>query len=97
MDLDEQALNWLADAGYEPMYGARPLKRLIQRELENPLAMAILEGRIKDNSVVKIRVVNDKLDIVEDVPTGEETAEYTEVRPAIKAQGGAPQIADNRK
>lgn len=97
LDLDEQALNWLADAGYEPMYGARPLKRLIQRELENPLAMAILEGRIKDNSIVKIRVVNDKLDIVEDVPTGEETAEYTEVRPAIKAQGGAPQIGDNRK
>ena len=97
LDLDEQALNWLADAGYEPMYGARPLKRLIQRELENPLAMAILEGRIKDNSVVKIRVVNDQLEIVEDVPTGEEAAEYTEVRPAIKAQGGAPQIGDNRK
>lgn len=64
LDLDEKALNWLADTGYEPMYGARPLKRLIQRELENRLAMAILDGMIKDNSVVKIRVVDDALQIV---------------------------------
>ena len=65
LDLDEKAMNWLADTGYEPMYGARPLKRLIQRELENPLALAILDGQVKDNSVVKIRVVNDALKIAE--------------------------------
>lgn len=64
LDLDEKALNWLAETGYEPMYGARPLKRLIQRELENQLAMAILEGAVKDNSVVKIRVVDDSLKII---------------------------------
>lgn len=63
LDLDEKALKWLADKGYEPMYGARPLKRLIQRELENPLAIEILEGKISDNSTVKIRVQNDKLTV----------------------------------
>lgn len=61
LDLDEKALNWLADTGYEPMYGARPLKRLIQRELENPLAMEILQGKVPDNSTVKIRVKGDAL------------------------------------
>ena len=66
LDLDEQALTWLANTGYEPMYGARPLKRLIQRELENKLAMAILDGTIRDDSVVKVRVENGTLKIVGD-------------------------------
>ena len=45
---------WLADRGYDPVYGARPLKRVIQRELQNPLAQQILEGRIPDGSVVHV-------------------------------------------
>ncbi|MBO4644606.1 MAG: ATP-dependent chaperone ClpB, partial [Alphaproteobacteria bacterium] len=85
LDLDEQALNWLADTGYEPMYGARPLKRLIQRELENQLALAILDGQVKDNSVVKIRVVDDALKIVGSSETvnGQEVqdAEFEEAAP----------------
>ena len=84
LDLDEKALNWLADTGYEPMYGARPLKRLIQRELENQLAMAILDGQVKDNSVVKVRVVDDMLKIVgaQDVPdetSNIQDAEFEEI------------------
>ena len=88
LDLDEKALTWLADTGYEPMYGARPLKRLIQRELENQLAMAILEGNVKDNSVVKIRVVNDALKIVDAEVQAEDDniqdAEFEEVKPDAK-------------
>ena len=45
---------WLADAGYDPVYGARPLKRVIQRELQNPLAQQILEGRIPDGATVHV-------------------------------------------
>ena len=45
---------WLANAGYDPVYGARPLKRVIQRELQNPLAQQILEGRIPDGSTVHV-------------------------------------------
>ena len=83
LDLDENALNWLADTGYEPMYGARPLKRLIQRELENQLALAILDGQVKDGSVVKIRVVNDGLRIAGSVENGQEVqnAEFEEITP----------------
>ncbi|WP_420562559.1 ATP-dependent chaperone ClpB [Thalassobaculum sp.] len=50
--LDDSALAWLAETGYDPVYGARPLKRVIQRSLQNPLANRILEGRIKDGDVV---------------------------------------------
>ena len=45
---------WLAGAGYDPVYGARPLKRVIQRSLQNPLATMILEGRINDGETVTV-------------------------------------------
>jgi ATP-dependent Clp protease ATP-binding subunit ClpB len=54
LSLDAAARRWLADKGYDPVYGARPLKRVIQRELQNPLAQMILEGRIKDGDKVEV-------------------------------------------
>ncbi len=54
LELDDAALTWLADAGYDPVYGARPLKRAIQRSLQNPLATMLLEGRIEDGSTVTV-------------------------------------------
>ncbi|MCR9257997.1 MAG: ATP-dependent chaperone ClpB [Alphaproteobacteria bacterium] len=54
LDLDEDALRWLANTGYDPVYGARPLKRVIQRELQNPLANQILEGSIRDGDTILV-------------------------------------------
>jgi ATP-dependent Clp protease ATP-binding subunit ClpB len=54
ISLDKKATEWLAHAGYDPVYGARPLKRVIQRRLQDPLAQMILEGRISDGSVIKV-------------------------------------------
>ncbi|HKX09481.1 MAG TPA: ATP-dependent chaperone ClpB [Stellaceae bacterium] len=54
LKLDDAAKRWLAGQGYDPVYGARPLKRVIQRELQNPLAGLILEGRIVDGETVKV-------------------------------------------
>jgi ATP-dependent Clp protease ATP-binding subunit ClpB len=48
------AKRWLAEAGYDPVYGARPLKRVIQKSLQDPLARLILEGRIRDGDVVEV-------------------------------------------
>ena len=59
LDLDEKAAAWLAEHGYDPIYGARPLKRVIQRYLENPLATSVLEGKIADGSTVKISAGED--------------------------------------
>jgi ATP-dependent Clp protease ATP-binding subunit ClpB len=56
LDLDEAAKSWLADKGYDPVYGARPLRRVIQRELQNPLASLVLEGRIADGDQVRVSV-----------------------------------------
>jgi len=59
--LDGAARGWLADQGYDPVYGARPLKRVIQRSLENPLAQAILEGRLEDGAEIKVSAGKDGL------------------------------------
>ena len=54
LDLDDGALNWLADKGYDPVYGARPLKRTLQKCLQNPLATMILNGSVRDGESVKV-------------------------------------------
>jgi ATP-dependent Clp protease ATP-binding subunit ClpB len=54
LDIDPAASAWLGTAGYDPVYGARPLKRVIQRELQNPLAQQILQGNIPDGATVKV-------------------------------------------
>jgi ATP-dependent Clp protease ATP-binding subunit ClpB len=52
--LDTKAHEWLANAGYDPVYGARPLKRVIRRRLQDPLAQLLLEGKISDGSKIKV-------------------------------------------
>jgi ATP-dependent Clp protease ATP-binding subunit ClpB len=69
LTLDQAAMAWLADKGYDPVYGARPLKRVIQRELQNPLAQLLLEGRIPDGATVHIGAGERGLVIGEAVPT----------------------------
>jgi ATP-dependent Clp protease ATP-binding subunit ClpB len=54
LDLDDRAKGWLAQAGYDPVYGARPLKRVIQRALQNPLATLLLEGKVEDGQTVQV-------------------------------------------
>ena len=54
LELDRTALDWLAAEGYDSTYGARPLKRVIQRSLQNPLAGMILEGGIKEGDTVRV-------------------------------------------
>ncbi|QJE74148.1 ATP-dependent chaperone ClpB [Aerophototrophica crusticola] len=61
LELDDGAKAWLADRGYDPVYGARPLKRVIQRELQNPLATRLLEGKVQDGQVVHVGVGPDGL------------------------------------
>ena len=54
VELDEKARQWLGNAGYDPVYGARPLKRVIQRRLQDPLAQLILEGAIAEGATVQV-------------------------------------------
>ncbi|MFC1616303.1 ATP-dependent chaperone ClpB [Patescibacteria group bacterium] len=54
LEITDAGLDYLADSGYDPDFGARPLKRLIQEEIENPLAIQILEEKIKDGDKVKV-------------------------------------------
>lgn len=61
LDLDDDAVHWLAEKGYDPVYGARPLKRAIQKHLQDPLAEKILGGDIADGSIVKVTAGSDRL------------------------------------
>ena len=54
LELSDAALGWLANAGYDPVYGARPLKRVIQRSLQDPLALMLLEGKLGDGETVRV-------------------------------------------
>jgi ATP-dependent Clp protease ATP-binding subunit ClpB len=54
LDLDAAAKNWLGEKGYDPVYGARPLKRAIQQELQNPLANLLLAGKVADGDTVHV-------------------------------------------
>ena len=60
--LSEAARDKLADAGFDPVYGARPLKRAIQQQVENPLAQEILQGKFKPGDVIEVGVTDDRLD-----------------------------------
>jgi ATP-dependent Clp protease ATP-binding subunit ClpB len=61
LELDRSAMDWLAREGYDPVYGARPLKRVIQRSLQNVLAGLILEGEVKDGQTVRVSANADGL------------------------------------
>ena len=61
LQLSPEASDWLANAGYDPVYGARPLKRAIQRELETPIAKAILAGQYSEGDVISLDVASNAL------------------------------------
>jgi ATP-dependent Clp protease ATP-binding subunit ClpB len=56
LEVDEDAKNWLADKGYDPAYGARPLKRVIQKNVQDPLAELVLSGKVHDGETVPVRL-----------------------------------------
>jgi len=63
LSLDEKARHWLGDSGYDPVYGARPLKRVIQKKLQDPLAELILAGDVGDGETLDISATPDGLTI----------------------------------
>ena len=56
-----EAEQWLTRAGYDPDYGARPLRRVLQREIEDPLALALLEGKYLEGATVTVEVDDDRI------------------------------------
>lgn len=61
LNVDDAAKDWLGAAGYSPAYGARPLNRVIQNDILNPLALMILRGEVLDGEIVNITVANNKV------------------------------------
>ena len=57
----QAAVDWIADRGYEPEFGARPMRRVIQREVDNPLSRMLLDGEIRGGQEVTVDVRGDRL------------------------------------
>ena len=64
LNVNEAAFVWIVNNGYDPVYGARPLKRLLKNQIENKLALKILDGEIGDNDTADVIVSNGALEIV---------------------------------
>jgi ATP-dependent Clp protease ATP-binding subunit ClpB len=73
VELSDDARTLLGNLGYDPTYGARPLKRVIQKRLVDPLALAILEGRFAPGDTVRVEAVEGEL-VLERIETAGETA-----------------------
>ena len=82
LSLDAKGRQWLADKGYDPAYGARPLKRVIQKWVQDPLAQGLLAGEIADGSTVKIGAAQGRLTI-NGKPAGGDAEEPAASRPTI--------------
>jgi ATP-dependent Clp protease ATP-binding subunit ClpB len=63
LNLDASAVHWLAERGYDPVYGARPLKRVIQKELVDPIARKLLAGDFKDGELIEVSAGDEALEI----------------------------------
>jgi ATP-dependent Clp protease ATP-binding subunit ClpB len=61
--LDPSATHWLGEKGYDPIYGARPLKRVIQKELIDPIAKKLLAGELEDGAIIEVHAADDGLSI----------------------------------
>ncbi|KZK77356.1 Chaperone protein ClpB [Pseudovibrio sp. W64] len=61
LELDDGAMGWLAEKGYDPAYGARPLKRVIQKQVQDPLAEMLLAGSISDGQAIRVSAGTDRL------------------------------------
>ena len=77
--VEDSAKAWLADEGYDPAYGARPLKRVIQRALQNPLATEILQGTVREGDLVVVSAADGGLTISTEDTTGGAGESGTEV------------------
>ena len=72
LELDDKARTWLCDRGYEPAFGARPLNRVISRFVMNPLARALLDGRVRDGETVRFEARGDNLELVPNHAQGDD-------------------------
>ena len=90
LEVDEAANAWLADAGFDPLYGARPLKRLVQKEIGDQLARLILRGEVHDGDAVTASRAEgeDRLELT--VSGGEESADATELQ--TSSTGSEPRV-----
>ncbi len=89
--LANEVLDFLIDRGYQPEYGARPLRRAIERHLEDPLAEEILRGNVKSGAVIDVKIDNNKLLFFPKLPSADQEAAPVKSRPSAKKKANEKQ------
>jgi ATP-dependent Clp protease ATP-binding subunit ClpB len=85
MELTDSALDYLTDVGFDPVYGARPLKRTIQRELETRIAQAILRGDVRDGDTIYVNAGDDGISIADSPTSVTDGASDAAAEPSIES------------
>ena len=93
LELDAKARDWLAEKGYDPAYGARPLKRAIQKEVQDPLAELILSGKVKDGEKVAISADKQGITFNGEVAQAGGVSRGTRSRPSTPIHSARDSIA----
>mmetsp|Transcript_8014 Transcript_8014/g.14859 ORF Transcript_8014/g.14859 Transcript_8014/m.14859 type:complete len:821 (+) Transcript_8014:68-2530(+) len=93
LDVDDDALDMLANQGYDPRYGARPLKRVVQRKLLNPFSVQILDNKIRDGDRVRARIASNGEDLEFEV-VGFDGEEQDETSQTLKTVGNVDKIIE---
>jgi len=70
LHLTDEAKKWVSERGYDPVYGARPLRRFLQKHVETLIARLLIEGKVKEGSRIRLRVENDQLQHEVEAPAG---------------------------
>ncbi len=89
LELDDTARTWLGNAGYDPAFGARPLKRVLQKRVQDPLAELLLAGEISDGEILKLSVEGDSLTVNGRVLDGRDTVGLGTGVPNINGRPGS--------
>ncbi|MFG2605925.1 ATP-dependent Clp protease ATP-binding subunit [Streptomyces sp. NPDC048514] len=95
VEFTDAAVDWLAERGYQPEYGARPLRRTIQREVDNQLSRLLLNGTISEGSRVTVDVREGRLDFRTEAATGERTGRGTDAHTGQGAEHPGPAAGDS--
>ena len=74
--LEPEVMEWLANKGYNPSYGARPLRRTVQKHIEDALAEEVLKGRFKEDTVIRVFVEDENKLAFSEEPSKSEVAEH---------------------
>ncbi|KAF0845511.1 ATP-dependent Clp protease ATP-binding subunit [Nocardia caishijiensis] len=96
LDISQSAVDWLGEKGFQPEFGARPLRRTVQRELDNRVSRLLLDGGLQSGGTVKVDTAGDDLVVTATMPTGAAESNGEAPKKSTKKKGGGKKLVDSK-